>query len=485
MHNMIKIIAVFVTLALVVALACSDRGTNTQQSTLDLPIAPGRHDHSFYDEMMVQIKNAQQMVYIDAYIPERTFNQDPLPLVIMLPPQDGTEEYFFNHGLAKVADELIASGEIVPMAIVTLKNHESFGGFFWAGRGGGAGNYDTLIGGTLLDFLHESTFGLYTDNPKYRGISGIGQGAYGAFRAALLHEDAFSSIAVADGPLDFDGADGESGFIDLFEGVLAEQGLLNYAPVNDTGWTYRFDSSSAFPNARMFIGGALAFSPNDTLVIPFGTRGYPLEPIPMIDTFLVDRLIWIPDSTFWACNSWEDDITCVDSTEVEGTESWDFIHIDSTPELVVDTFIDRLRWQMDDTVTLCTEIVDVKENNFEFHLPFDSTGQPYEPIWDNFWLPNNLENMLSTCGDSCLENVDIWIATTKDPSEQDRTFGYQTRSWIETLESHELLEPENVYEYSGYEGKPATSDQYLYDLLREILIFHSRNFEAAASAAAE
>ncbi|MEA2031438.1 MAG: alpha/beta hydrolase-fold protein [candidate division Zixibacteria bacterium] len=447
MHNIIKIMAVFVALAFVVSLACSDRGANIQQSTTNLPPAPGRHDHSFYNEMMVQIGNPQQMIYMDAYIPNRTYDQEPLPLVILLPPQNGTESYYFNHGLSEIADELIAKDEIVPMAIVTLKNHRSFGGFFWAGNGGGSGNYDTLIGNTLLDYLNESSEGFYMNDPRYRGIGGIGQGSYGAFRAAILHPGAFSSIAVADGPLDFDGADGESGFENLFESVLAEQGLLNYTPVNDTTWTDLFDSLSIYPNSRMFIGGALAFSPHDTLVIPFGARGFPPKtPIPMIDTLF-------------------------DTSSVEG-------------EWVVDTIIDTLRWQIEDTVTLCTEIVNTDENDFEFHLPFDSAGKPYEPIWDSLWLPNNLENMLDTYGDNCLEDVGIWIATTQDPSEQSRTFGYQTRSWIETLEGKGLLEQENVFEYSGYEGNPATNDQYIYDLLREMLIFHSRNFEAADSIAA-
>ena len=111
--------------------------------------------------------------------------------------------------------------------------------------------------------------------------------------------------------------------------------------------------------------------------------------------------------------------------------------------------------------------------DFDFHLPFDSTGQPYTPIW-NMWLRNNLETILSDSENSRLNNVDIWIGTSP---QQALSYREQTLAWINHLES-QGFDPE-VYEYSGYEGHPATSDQYIYDLMEQMLIFHSRNFEAA------
>ncbi|MBU8933191.1 MAG: hypothetical protein KOO62_04210 [candidate division Zixibacteria bacterium] len=445
MHNILKTVAVLAALALAISMACSDRGANQAPDIVDLPVAPARFDHSFSNEFFLQIANTGEMALVDAYIPNRVFQQDQLPVVVLLPPQDGSEDYYYRHGLSKIADELIANGEIVPMAIVTINNHETFGGFFWAGNGGASGDYDALFGRPLLDWLSSHSGDLFKDDGRYRGIGGIGQGAYGAFRAAMLHRNEYSSIAVADGPLDFDGADGVSGFEDLFADVLSEQGLLDYVQVGDTSWTDKFDSSaSAYPLGRMFIGGALAFSPNDTLVFPYGERGYMLIPIPVIDTFY--------DTTF----------------------------IIGYPN-VIDTLYDTLRYQIDDEATLCTEIINIAENDFEFHLPFDVHGEPYDLIWD-LWLKNNLETILSDSGDGCLADVDIWIGTTEDPSEQDMTFGYQTHSWINTLQSHGLLDATNVYEYSGYSTNPATKDQYVYDLLREMLIFHSRNFEAAQAA---
>ena len=558
MHNILKIIAVLAALALTISLACSDRGVNQPPTVVDLPVAPARFDHSFYSEFKFQIANPGEMAQIDAYMPGRVFQRDPLPVVILLPPQGGTEEFYYRHGLAAIADELIANGEIVPMAILTINNLDTFGGFFWAGNGGASGNYDGLMGSPLLDWLRTHSGGHFKDDPRYRGIGGIGQGAYGAFRATMLHQGEFSSIAVADGPLDFDGADDESGFEDMFAAVLDDQGLLDYTVelidridshyvcdslVNDTcvdstlflidtvfnpSWTDLFDSSSAYPDARMFIGGALAFSPQDTLIGQFGQeRGYYPYPLPVIDSFMIERQGWILDSTFWLCNTpegdncadssmvsdWETDpwhylyttwrygilmytridssywvcniwngpVLCRDSSEVEVTDDWDFSYFVSSQRAVMDTFITTLRYQIDDTVTLCSEIVDVGEHDFEFCLPFDSTGEPYDPIW-NMWLNNNLETILADSGDGCLADIDIWIATTEDPNVQDKSFGHQTRSWISTLQTHGLLNASDVFEYSGYGDNPATSDQYVYDLLREMLIFHSRNFEAAQAA---
>jgi hypothetical protein len=47
-------------------------------------------------------------------------------------------------------------------------------------------------------------------------------------------------------------------------------------------------------------------------------------------------------------------------------------------------------------------------------------------------------------------------------------------SWVSTLQTNGYS-PE-VYQYDGYDGKPATGNEYVYDLIREMLIFHSQSF---------
>jgi hypothetical protein len=126
------------------------------------------------------------------------------------------------------------------------------------------------------------------------------------------------------------------------------------------------------------------------------------------------------------------------------------------------------RYTLDDTLTLITDVVKPDAYDFDFHVPFDSLGDIYEPIWVDYWLPNNLENLLAG---STLEGVNMWIATSPEAG-----LGYheQTTSWISTLQNSGYAV--TTMTYSGYAGNPAEKDQYVYDLLKEILIFHSESF---------
>ena len=124
-------------------------------------------------------------------------------------------------------------------------------------------------------------------------------------------------------------------------------------------------------------------------------------------------------------------------------------------------------------MTLITEVVKRDQFNFDFHLPFDSSGKAYNLIWD-MWLANNLESLLNDNPDA-LDGVKTWFGTTKE-----WVFGNyheQTDSWAKTLLAKYDSTQVQVREYSGYPGNPATNDQYIYDLMREILIFHSKAFE--------
>ena len=409
MKVFVRIITLMLIFTLVMVAGCSDRGTNSVE---DITIAEGGPlimNHIFAAELLLQLKNPYQRLEMVAYQPRITFptiyggEAKSVPLLILLPPKGKDEYFYFNHGLQQLADELIATGQIQPMMIASISNDLLFGGYFFAGEYAGAGNYDTLVGGTLID--HIDNFGHTIKNPAKRGIGGFGQGAYGAFRAALLHPGIFTSVSAIDGPLDFDGASGNGGFIPLFADALNEQGLLGGTTDGGTqSWRNNFDSLSTYELSRLFIGGSLAFSPHDTLVVTTS---------PNDDNIILRE-----------CNP--------------------------------------------DTMTLITDIVKIDANDLDFHLPFDSLGNVYTPIWDNYWLPNNLENLLAG---SSLDGVNMWIATSGEAS-----FSYheQTLSWFSTLQNSGYAA--TSYTYSGYEGNPATSDQYIYDLLKELLIFHSESF---------
>lgn len=407
MNVFVRILVLAAMLALVVAAGCSDRGTNSPEAVSIAEGGPLLMTHVFFDELIVQIKNEFQILEMVAYEPRVAFPPNaggelrPVPLLILLPPQGKDHYFYFNHGLQQIADEMIAKGEIQPMLIVCVSNDLVFGGYFFAGHYPGGGDWDAIIGQNLVS--HVENFGLTIVDPDKRGIGGVGMGAYGAFRAAMLNPGTFTSVSAVDGPLDFDGADGNSGLIDLFVPALTEQGLLGEAT-----WKADFDSASVWPISRFLIGGAMAFSPHDTAV------------------------------------------TC-----------------DVTPTLSGNMIDVIARETIADTMTLIPNVVTADAYNLDFHLPFDANGAPYAPIWEDYWLTNNLENLPS----ASLDGVNIWIATSDEAN-----FGYheQTLSFISTLQG--WGRPVTTHTYSGYTGNPATSDQYVYDLLKEMLIFHSESF---------
>jgi hypothetical protein len=191
-------------------------------------------------------------------------------------------------------------------------------------------------------------------------------------------------------------------------------------------WRANFDTSGAWHLSRLFIGGALAFSPHDTLVDTTG-------------------VYHITDS----------------GTTGEGK------YFISIPE--------SQRFTIDDTLTLITEVVKSDQFNFDFHFPFDCSGKAYNLIW-NMWLENNLERILADSAGH-LDDVKMWIGTTSE--FEFGNYWQQTLSWIETLRNQYNFDSTQlqVKEYIGYPGNPATNDQYIYDLMRDILIFHSKAFE--------
>ena len=428
MNKFVQIVIVLLSLMLLLGAGCTDRGTNT-------PVTPKEKlveswgvwpegDHVFTEhpdypypqslrQLRFQIRNRNGIQDIGVYIPPEAMEEGrPVPLLVLLPPMYESKSFYLDHGLLELVEEMTANGEIQPMVIAALGTDQLFGGYFF-GNSFPAGFYDEIISHpdttALVSWLVNSIPWII-DSPDKRGIGGVGMGAYGAFRAVLKNPDMFSSISVADGPLDFDGADGSSGLMNLFDDALAEQGL-------DESTFKSFDSSRAWPISSMFISGALAFSPNDTLL------DYDIR------------------------------------TLAGGTA--DTVEIDTSY---------RRSDNGGDTTTLIRGVVKQDMGDWDFYLPFDGTGSAYGWVWD-LWLENDLERIHDDAGASPLAGINMWIGTSPDAH-----YGFHdmTESWISTLEDNGYT-PE-VYNYGGYDGKPATSNEYVYDMLRKMLIFHSENF---------
>lgn len=424
---------VIALLALALMWGCSDRTVDTDP----LEIAEGFNspkNHVFKGELLFQLRNDFQLIQFNVYVPKAAMptelggEERPMPYLILLPPEGEDRDFFYNHGIRQLADDLITKGLIEPMTIVMMSNEfRTFGTFFYAGRefapvpadgldpgySYGAGHYDQILGDSLINYLETSYFSwLKQGDPTQRAIGGLGTGAYGAFRVALRKPGLFGSVSGVDGPLDFDGSDGSSGLISLMDSVFVEQPELT----SDSLFRANIDSSRVNPITRMFMGGSLAFSPHDTLM------------------------------------RWEERIN------VNGQL---VITIDTTTR-GKDGYI------ITDSSSLIEHIITAGDFDLDFHMPFTYTDRPYLPIWNDFWLPQNLENMYIGTE---FNNVDVFIGSS---TQARYTFRDQTMSWANTLQD---INP-TVFELTGYDGYANTEHQYTYDMLRELLIFHSNSFQA-------
>jgi hypothetical protein len=439
-HVIFSFVAVLAVLTLIVS--CSDRHTNVPVAPGDGRYAVGLIDHVFADsttnsphQLLFQIKNTYAQMHMTAVWPDSTVTQIPdqyrgkkWPLVVLLAPQDEDQYFYLSHGLQQLSNEMVANGTIRPMLIVTVPNDKVFGGYFY-GNSDPAGRYDEVIGDRLIKYLENAYNGMLYGDSLHRGIGGVGQGGYGAFRAALKHPGAFKAIAVTDGPLDFDGdANNGTGLLPLFSQAMAEQNLTP-ATYRRFGSPFEVDNTGfgvLTPISRMFVGGSLAFSPHitdvyDSILLASTSATYWLKKKDTISD--VGTLI----------------ASCIDGQELQAA-TW------------VKPGIGAINW--------------------DFHLPFDSNAQVYAPIWNNYWIPNNLESILNANTPGSLSHVNMWFGTTPDAQ-----YGFHgmTEAWIATLKAKGYSDQMTEENYSGYPGNPATTDQYVYDLMREMLIFYSNN----------
>ncbi len=430
-HIRVLLIAAISALALSL-LSCSERATNVTRTNIKAG-AQAHQQHVFYNELLLQLNNQFQLMPIEIYLPHTHISGTPsgqIPLLVLLPPQGGDHLFYFDHGLEQVANELISNGTIQPMAIACLSNAPFLGGIFAGGTNPAAGNYDALLGDSLINYFNFIYPGFFSPLASKRGIGGLGLGGYGAVRASILHSDLYSSVSVTDGPLDFDGATGNGGLVPLFSQALNEQGLAG-----NPNYLSLFDSGNGFSNwrlSKLFIGGSLAFSPHDTSAVAY--------------TRIVDRAPAGPDPN--------DDIL-VDSVCTQT--------INDPSSLLTGVFIQTYRSCSGQTL------------NFGYsHLPFTVNGNIHAPIWNGFWLPNSPDRLLQANPDA-LDNTKLWFGTSH---ESEFTYYQMTQSWIATLSGAPYNLGANIteFEYHGTPELPAVTDEYTYDLLKEMLIFHNANF---------
>ena len=189
------------------------------------------------------------------------------PALYLLHGYGGDDTYFKGlYNVGDILDDMINSGEIKPMIVVTPDANNQFGGGFYTNSPDVEGR---SFAGMMQDFVtnevvHEVDSIFYTiPDRHHRGISGHSMGGYGAVKLAMLRNDLYGSASSMSGPLAFwGGMPYDSSFTGLFE-------LINYVFAENGGVpgdTITFTSIAPGPGKRltnMMFALASAFTPHD------------------------------------------------------------------------------------------------------------------------------------------------------------------------------------------------------------------------------
>jgi hypothetical protein len=430
---MMKVKVVFLVTILAIGLlflsACSDKTKDnpTRPVISDIGSAAGTNFNSFsifFSTMndRTKVPREQGNKPYRIYLPPGynfTGTGPKYPILYLFPPFGADELYYFEHGLATVADRLISEGKIGPMIIVSIDGRSLLGGSFYTDspRQGGyfAALYKdtsyvepTVIAGqfmledrtytakafmTMIDeFYH--TLG----EPKFRAASGVGVGGYGAFKS-VLQTGNFGSVSAIDAPLDFDG-EGDGGFLTLFSELY-----------HGSNWNL-VDTSTANPAMSTVVSAAAAFASHHVAF--------------QVDSMYYDNF---------------------------GTLTMGFTVTDTLPV---------------DAATLITK--------HAAHVPFDSTGAINSAVW-SIWMNHNVDSMYENADPlqkAAFPAMKKLLITVENSTAH---FDEQMSGFMQFLDANGM-----EYEHKSFTGSnmlSGTADHYMYDILEDILIFHSDNFRAA------
>ncbi len=417
--------------------ACSDRGNTIAVNEFESSAGVYVNSHEFDEElgfcMFTDVGKFRHLTY-RIYVPpgyKSITAGAPYPVLYLLSPYGDTDMFYISRNLREIADGMIASGEINPMIIVCVNGYNGYGGSFYGNSFAGGKYVDAIASiqgepttGSMIDYV-DAALNTISDSRfpgkgrANRAISGVGMGGYGAMRMAITYSENFGSVSAVSAPLDFDGATGNGGFVELFQQILQNANPATHAEFK------QLDTSYSFPLQTMIFAAAASFSPHDTDYI--NPEWYPYD--------------------------WQNP---------------------TAPQ----------QWNSDDTLRITDTLTYFEPfgpiSSMKYHLPFYyNTGVAgvnanltYQPIW-SLWLDNNIESILADYP-GALDTTDVFLMTTADARFN---FYQQTLDFSQHLTSNYPNVNLDLNTYSGYEGYEATGERFFYDILGDLLKYHSDKFE--------
>lgn len=182
----------------------------------------------------------------------------------------GVDNYSFTeiYKIAQVADQLIEQGEIQPMIIIFPDAYSLFSGGSFYTNSSLLGTYENYLVDEIMAVVDSNlhTFGVkpeeeWLPDPRFRAISGLGMGGYGALKIAMDHTSLFTSVSAMSPYVSFES------FLtrEFIDKVFEENGIaatdLSYASYKSLNpWTDDLHPDKTF--SQIVFAMASAFSPH-------------------------------------------------------------------------------------------------------------------------------------------------------------------------------------------------------------------------------
>lgn len=224
---------------------------------------PAGYQVGLVDSIKVYIDSSQG----DSYHYDTTFidfnvASAEYPTLYLLHGYGGNYKYYQYLYLVKdILDEMISTGEIIPMVVVTPDCDNVYGGSFYTDSPQDPPGSDTTFTGDFESFIVADLIQYMDDNfnvdslASGRGISGHSMGGYGAMKLALKHPELYNSVSAMSAPLVFDS------LALLLPAVYAE----NSFTANDTAAFYAIAPSADKRITSMMFAMGAAFTPHNLI----------------------------------------------------------------------------------------------------------------------------------------------------------------------------------------------------------------------------
>jgi hypothetical protein len=341
----------------------------------------------------------------------------PYPVLYLLSPFQANDLYYSEHGLVETADRLLSEGKIQPMIIVCFDGRSLLGGSFYT-NSIRQGNYFTACFGDT-SYLGVDLY--YPDDTVTIDVFSKGL----ISRIDLAYSTIQEKGARAIGGVGMGGYGAFSAAIqtDLFGSVSAVNAPLDFDGNGNGGFKYiieneispvwPLDTSVTDPSTSLIVSASSAFSPHVTYL----------------------------DSIYYFISP------------ITGARTFGYY--------VGDTLTDDLKSYLP---------------KHQSHAPVDSTGAINDLIW-GLWMDHNIDALYTNDPEGFAPQFTNMPKLLISSSEAKFRYDEQMNAFADFLNSNGMANSTEHKTFYGNNELPATAENYLYDLLEDILIFHSDNFD--------